>query len=325
MNGRVGEEPVEALRRQEEQQHHPRDNHCRYFTARYASISIIIFQHVTDHASRLTHDFCLSDDGSADFRPGSRRSSAGTSPDLTISEVARALRALSSCYVERRDKLAEGGALSSAGKRAAFALFYGPQHFCIVKVCELAEGARRPSPTSVPGRSSISGCGTGAAGAAWAVAAGAPAIRGFDRHPWAVDEANLDLSSVSVATASAPQATSRRLTCLGSERDASRRRRGRHGRSSPPTPRTSWHRRAATRCWPRCSTRTRRGARILVVEPIARRSLPWWSRVGRPPSSALADAPTNGVFRRTCRNCHGQLARAAGLDPRELTARSLFL
>ena len=53
--------------------------------------------------------------------------------DLTLSEVARALRALSSCYVERRDKLAEGGALSSKGKRAAFALFYGPQHLLITR------------------------------------------------------------------------------------------------------------------------------------------------------------------------------------------------
>ncbi|MBA3888795.1 MAG: hypothetical protein H0X67_24180, partial [Acidobacteria bacterium] len=46
--------------------------------------------------------------------------------DLTPAEVARALRALSSCYVERRSKLARGGALDSAGKRAAFALFYAP-------------------------------------------------------------------------------------------------------------------------------------------------------------------------------------------------------
>ena len=53
--------------------------------------------------------------------------------DFTMTEVARALRALSSCYVERRSKLADGGALSSAGKRAAFALFYGPQHFFVVQ------------------------------------------------------------------------------------------------------------------------------------------------------------------------------------------------
>ena len=37
--------------------------------------------------------------------------------DLTLPEVGRALRALSSCYVERRSRLAEGAALEGAGKR----------------------------------------------------------------------------------------------------------------------------------------------------------------------------------------------------------------
>src|SRR5512145_1437906 len=53
--------------------------------------------------------------------------------ELTPSEVARALRALSSCYVERRTKLTGGAALATAGKRAAFALFYSPVHFLIVR------------------------------------------------------------------------------------------------------------------------------------------------------------------------------------------------
>ena len=53
--------------------------------------------------------------------------------NLTPSEVTRALRALSSCYVERREKLASGGPLDSAGKRAAFALFYAPLHFMIAE------------------------------------------------------------------------------------------------------------------------------------------------------------------------------------------------
>src|SRR6185369_15602923 len=52
--------------------------------------------------------------------------------NLSRSELTRALRALSSCYVERRDKLTEGAALEGAGKRAAFALFYGPLHFLTV-------------------------------------------------------------------------------------------------------------------------------------------------------------------------------------------------
>ena len=53
--------------------------------------------------------------------------------DLTFAEVSRALRALSSTYVERRSKLADGAALSGAGKRAAFALFYGPLHFLLLE------------------------------------------------------------------------------------------------------------------------------------------------------------------------------------------------
>jgi len=53
--------------------------------------------------------------------------------DLTFQEVSRSLRALSATYVERRDRIREGAALSGAGKRAAFALFYGPLHYLLVR------------------------------------------------------------------------------------------------------------------------------------------------------------------------------------------------
>ena len=53
--------------------------------------------------------------------------------DLTFQEVSRALRALSATYVERRDTILEGAALSGAGKRAAFALFYGPLHYLLLR------------------------------------------------------------------------------------------------------------------------------------------------------------------------------------------------
>src|SRR5262245_24101614 len=58
--------------------------------------------------------------------------------DLRVPEVTRALRALSSAYVERRHTATEAegrkvrGTLDSAGKRAAFALFYAPLHFIAV-------------------------------------------------------------------------------------------------------------------------------------------------------------------------------------------------
>src|SRR4051794_38189181 len=108
--------------------------------------------------------------------------------NLTRSELTRALRALSSCYVERRDKLAAGAALEGAGKRAAFALFYGPLHFFTVRaVVRALDVARRPAPRIIHDL----GCGTGVAAAAWALECdGKPEIAGIDRSAWAVAEAN---------------------------------------------------------------------------------------------------------------------------------------
>ena len=53
--------------------------------------------------------------------------------DLTFAEVRRALQALSATYVQQRGRLPGGAALEGAGKRAAFALFYGPLHFLAVR------------------------------------------------------------------------------------------------------------------------------------------------------------------------------------------------
>ena len=63
--------------------------------------------------------------------------------NLTQSEATRALRALSSCYVERGQKLASGGPLDSAGKRAAFALFYSPLHFLVTAPDRTRAGRRQ--------------------------------------------------------------------------------------------------------------------------------------------------------------------------------------
>src|SRR3954468_16371385 len=105
--------------------------------------------------------------------------------ELTFPEVSRALRALSSTYVERRGKLAEGAALSGTGKRAAFALFYGPLHHLLVAhiVNNLPDALNNVS-TIVD-----LGCGTGASGVAWAAACRQARVVGIDRHPWAVKEA----------------------------------------------------------------------------------------------------------------------------------------
>jgi hypothetical protein len=72
--------------------------------------------------------------------------------ELTFREVSRSLRALSATYVERRHRLVEGAALSGRGKRAAFALFYGPLHHLLVAHIVRA----LPSALDVCRRSSIS-------------------------------------------------------------------------------------------------------------------------------------------------------------------------
>src|SRR6188508_1420448 len=80
--------------------------------------------------------------------------------DLRFSEVTRALRALSSAYVERRESaLADHKALDGAGKRAAFAMYYGPLHFLLVQHIVKEIGV-----SLSPGTVVDLGCGTGVAG-----------------------------------------------------------------------------------------------------------------------------------------------------------------
>ena len=235
--------------------------------------------------------------------------------DLTRSEVARALRALSSCYVERRDKLGEGGALSSKGKRAAFALFYGPQHLLITREILKALPLATNEITDVIDL----GCGTGAAGAAWALTAGARSIQGFDRHPWAIAEASW---------------TYRQFQLHGRVLQASIAEPGLFQKRSRPGGRGTavLAAYAANELAPdgrgvlltSLLDAHAQGARVLVVEPIARRSLPWW-RDWQAAIERAGGRADEWRFPAALPSTQLGLARAAGLDPRELTARSLFL
>ena len=228
--------------------------------------------------------------------------------DLTPTEVARALRALSSCYVERRTKLARGGALDSAGKRAAFALFYAPLHFLTVgEIVRALPDARDVS------RLLDLGCGTGAAGAAWAVEAGAGTVTGLDRHPWAAAEATWTYRQFGLSgrglvadLSRARIQPERRLGILAAYA----------ANELPPDVRTT--------LLDTLLDARRNGARVLVVEPIARRISGWWPSWER----AFRDAggrTDEWRFAVRLPERQQQLARAAGLNPRELTARSLWL
>lgn len=229
--------------------------------------------------------------------------------ELRIPEVTRALRALSSAYVERRHTVARGGPLDSAGKRAAFALFYAPLHFLAAHQVIAALDTTAPSPSTVLDI----GCGTGVAGAAWAVAAGgAPRVTGVDRHPWAIDEAKW---------------TYRTLGIQGSARQGDAGRLPRIDRGTAAIAGYVLNELAAdlrTRVEEQLFAAAGRGARILILEPIARGIAPWWNDTARKAAAAGGRAD-EWRFPVDLPPLLRTLDKAAGLNHRELTVRSIWL
>lgn len=232
--------------------------------------------------------------------------------DLTLSEVTRALRALSSCYVERRDKLATGGALDGAGKRAAFALFYGPQHFVITReiVRELlGPVAERGSRT---GLVVDLGCGTGTAGAAAALETGASAVEGFDVNPWAAREANWTYRSLGLRG----RATVANLARVKLQAGPGDLLLAAYTINELPE-----HVRGQV--LERLLQARDRGADILVIEPIGRKVNRWWDSWARA-FVAAGGREDEWRFRVPLPPRQRALAKAAGLDVQALPARSLF-
>jgi hypothetical protein len=228
--------------------------------------------------------------------------------DLRPPEVGRALRALSSCYVERRSRLAEGAALETAGKRAAFALFYAPLHFQttahLVQQLGAEEGIRDIVDL---------GCGTGSAGAAWALALPAARIAGFDRSAWAVAEANWTYRQLSIPG----RATRQDLT-----RVQLQPRPGLGILAAYAVNELSDDARRGV--LPRLLDAGARGATVLIVEPIARRLAPWWA-TWEAAFTAAGGRSDEWRFPSTLPPRQRQLAKSAGLNPQEMTARTLFL
>jgi len=231
--------------------------------------------------------------------------------DLRFSEVTRALRALSSTYVERRESaLADHKALDGAGKRAAFALYYGPIHFLLIQHIVRELGA-----TFAPGVVVDLGCGTGVAGAAVASSTTPPLrVFGVDTHPWTLDEARFtyqsfglhsDVRRAHAAKTRFPNDTSVVVAAFvvnelkDGDRDVLLENIKQLIRLKPD-------------------------ATVLIVEPISQRISPWWNQWaeeftklgGRADLWKARIEPPPTVKR---------LAKAAGLRPDMLTARSLFV
>jgi SAM-dependent methyltransferase len=224
---------------------------------------------------------------------------------------------LSSAYVERRQRLADGAALAGAGKRAAFALFYGPLHYLLIReivgvlpgaIAEDAGGDGRRERTLVD-----LGCGTGAAGAAWAAADRTPPpIIGIDRHPWALAEAaetyrdfgfaakprQGDIAAIQLPKPPASLLAAFTVNELADD--------------------------ARGRLLQRLLARAKDGDRVLIVEPVAGFVAPWWTN-WRQAFEAVGGRADEWRFRVELPAIVAKLDRAAGLNHRELKGRSLWL
>jgi hypothetical protein len=75
---------------------------------------------------------------------------------------------------------------------------------------------------------------------------------------------------------------------------------------------------------PRLVEAHQQGARVLVIEPIAKRLSTWWPEWAETFTAAGGRAD-EWRFAMKLPERQRQLGRAAGLDPRELTARSLWM
>jgi hypothetical protein len=228
--------------------------------------------------------------------------------NLSFSEIRRAVQALSSLYVERRDRMDCSSAFSGAGKRAAFAMYFGPLHFLLVREVVRALKADIPAKTAILDI----GCGTGVAGAAWALESQhRPKVIGVDRNSWVLQECQWTYEQLGVRGVAKradigalhiPADTVVIAAFTLNEIDEATR--------------TRLYReflRSAGSCAP-----------VLVIEPIARRITSWWDEWARD-WKALGGREDKWRFRVPLPERLALMDRAAGLDHRDLTARSLWL
>lgn len=227
---------------------------------------------------------------------------------LNFQEVRRAVQALSALYVERRSRIEQGHALDGAGKRAAFATYFAPLHFLLVREIVRALGAG-----SAPASEILDlGCGTGIAGAAWALEMNPPPrIAGIDRSPWASREAKWTYGAFSLRSA----VRSEELSTL------------KIGRNSAVIAAFTINElpvEARDRIFRELLSNAKRGAPVLVIEPIARRVTSWWPEWARE-WTALGGREDEWRFRVELPEQLALMDKAAGLDHRELTGRSLWI
>jgi hypothetical protein len=238
---------------------------------------------------------------------------------LTRPEFLKAVRALSARYVESRGRLPDRSPIDSAGKRAAFAAFFAPLHFLTARQIARALAA---APSDPDGAIVDLGCGTGVASAAWALERAArPPIRGTDLHPWVLPEALWNWRQLGL------RGTARRGDLVGIAEQLAANKRAETLEGT--TVMLGWSVNeldAASRGRLRVAlTRAAtRGARVVVIEPIARSVSPWWDEwvagFAAPGGPGRAD---DWKFDVALPSALERLNEAAGFSTRALSARTI--
>lgn len=229
--------------------------------------------------------------------------------DLSFAEVRRALQALSSLYVERRERMGAGAVFDGRGKRAAFALYYGSMHFLLVREIVRALGPPRRSPRRIVDL----GCGTGTTGAAWALETEPLAeVAGVDLNAWAVSEARWTVRQLGL----------RGRTTRG-DVVSEKLPRGPAGVLAAFTV-NELEDVARDRLLPRLLKAAEAASAVLVIEPLSRRVSPWWPE-WRTAFEAAGGREDEWRFPATLPRTLALLGKASGLDNRQVTGRSLAL
>jgi len=227
---------------------------------------------------------------------------------LNFQEVRRAVQALSALYVERRNRIEQGSALDGSGKRAAFATYFAPLHFLLVREIVRALGAGNTSKSEIIDL----GCGTGIAGIAWALEMNPPPrITAIDRNPWAIREAKWTCGAFDLRAAVRSEDLGRfkierssAVIAAFTVNELSEDARGRMLREMVSV--------------------GRHGSPVLVIEPIARRATSWWPEWARE-WTALGGREDEWRFPVELPDSLALMDKAAGLDHRVLTGRTLWM
>ena len=229
--------------------------------------------------------------------------------ELRWSEIARALGALSTDYVQRRHRVHAGEALEGRGKRAAFALYYAPRHYVLTREVLAALGAAATPPLPIVDL----GCGLGVAGAAWAALhVPSPGVTGLDTNEWALGEARVAYRALGV-TGRAIRSSIERFRFPA----------GPHHRVAAFTV-NELEAGARDALLARVRQSATAGGATLVLEPLATRIAPWW-RDWATAFEALGGRADEWRFDTPLPGRVAELGRSAHLDPRELGCRTLWL